>query len=192
MSAIDKEGNIVSLIQSNYAGYGTGMVAPGAGFSFHNRGAGFDMVPGKPNSLAGRKRPLHTIIPALMHKDDVTIGFGIMGGWNQSQAHAQFVANVVDFNMNVQMALESARFTKATFDGCDVQIESRVADAVRQELTRRGHILTPMGSFSGAMGNGEAVMRDAKRGVNFGASDPRTDGAAIPEQPAAPTLPGSR
>ena len=131
MSAIDKEGNIVSLIQSNYSGYGTGMVAPGAGFSFHNRGAGFDMVPGKPNSLAGHKRPLHTIIPAFMRKGDIAIGFGIMGGWNQSQAHAQFVANVVDFNMNVQMALESARFTKATFEGCDVQIESRVADAVR-------------------------------------------------------------
>ena len=147
---------------------------------------------GKPNSLAGHKRPLHTIIPAFMRKDDVTIGFGIMGGWNQSQAHAQFVANVVDFNMNVQMALESARFTKPTFDGCDVQIESRVADAVRQELTRRGHVLTPVGSFSRAMGNGEAVMRDAKRGVNFGASDPRTDGAAIPEQPAVPALPGSR
>src|SRR5437870_2859917 len=148
LSAIDKEGNIVSLIQSNYSGYGTGLVAPGAGFSFHNRGAGFDMQPGKPNSLAGRKRPLHTIIPAFMRKGDIAIGFGIMGGWNQSQAHAQFVANVVDFGMNVQMALESARFTKATFDGCDVQIESRVADAVRQELTRRGHVLTPMGPYS--------------------------------------------
>jgi gamma-glutamyltranspeptidase/glutathione hydrolase len=188
MSAIDKEGNIVSLIQSNYAGYGTGMVAPGAGFSFHNRGAGFDMEPGKPNSLAGRKRPLHTIIPAFMKKGDISIGFGIMGGWNQSQAHAQFVANVVDFGMNVQMALESARFTKGTFDGCDVQMESRVPEAVRQELTRRGHVITPVGSFSGAMGNGEAVMRDAKRGVNFAGSDPRTDGAAIPEQPPVPAL----
>jgi gamma-glutamyltranspeptidase/glutathione hydrolase len=188
MSTIDKDGNIVSLIQSNYSGNGTGLVAPGAGFSFHNRGAGFDLVEGKPNSLAGRKRPLHTIIPALMRKDDVTIGFGIMGGWNQSQAHAQFVANVVDFNMNVQMALESARFTKLTFEGCDVQIESRVAEAVRQELQRRGHVLTTVGAFAGTMGNGEAVMRDAKRGVNFGGSDPRTDGAAIPEQPQTPSL----
>ncbi len=188
MSAIDKEGNIVSLIQSNYAGYGTGMVAPGAGFSFHNRGAGFDLEPGKPNSLAGRKRPLHTIIPAFMRKGDLSIGFGIMGGWNQSQAHAQFVANVVDFGMNVQMALEAARFTKGTFDGCDVQMESRVAEAVRQELARRGHVITPLGGFAGAMGNGEAVMRDAKRGVNFAGSDPRTDGAAIPEQPVAPPL----
>jgi gamma-glutamyltranspeptidase/glutathione hydrolase len=192
MSTIDKEGNIVSLIQSNYSGYGTGMVAPGAGFSFHNRGAGFDLTPGKPNSLAGHKRPLHTIIPALMHKDDVTVGFGIMGGWNQSQAHAQFVANVVDFGMNVQAALEAARFTKGTFDGCDLQIETRVAEAVREELRRRGHLLTPMGAYSGAMGNGESVMRDARRGVNFGASDPRTDGAAIPEQPKVEALPGGR
>src|SRR5437763_8044752 len=151
MSAIDKDGDIVSLIQSNYAGYGTGMVAPGAGFSFHNRGAGFNMEPGKPNSLAGHKRPLHTIIPAFMRKDDVTIGFGIMGGWNQSQAHAQFVSNVVDFNMNVQLALESARFTKATFDSCDVQIESRVGDAVGLELARLGHIITQTCEYVGAM-----------------------------------------
>jgi gamma-glutamyltranspeptidase/glutathione hydrolase len=186
MSVVDKDGNIVSLIQSNYAGYGTGFVAPGAGFSFHNRGAGFDLEPGKPNSLAGHKRPLHTIIPAFMRNGDVSIGFGIMGGWNQSQAHAQFVANVVDFGMNVQMALEAERFTKPTFDGCDVQMEARVPEAVRQELTRRGHVITPITGFSGNMGNGEAVMHDAKRGVNFAGSDPRTDGAAIPEQPVIP------
>jgi len=190
MSVVDNEGNIVSLIQSNYSGYGTGMVAPGAGFSFHNRGAGFDLEPGKPNSLAGHKRPLHTIIPAFMRNGDVTVGFGIMGGWNQSQAHAQFVANVVDFKMNVQAALESARFTKGTFDGCDVQIENRVADAVREELTRRGHVISVVGPFATVMGNGEAVMRDAKRGVNFAGSDPRTDGAAIPEQPHVSALPG--
>jgi gamma-glutamyltranspeptidase / glutathione hydrolase len=192
MSTIDKEGNIVSLIQSNYSGYGTGMVAPGAGFSFHNRGAGFDLEPGKPNSLAGRKRPLHTIIPAFMRKGDLTVGFGIMGGWNQSQAHAQFVANIVDFGMNVQMALEAARFTKGTFDGCDLQMESHVPEAVRQDLARRGHVITSLGGFAGAMGNGEAVMRDARRGVNFGASDPRTDGAAIPEQPVLQALPKQR
>jgi gamma-glutamyltranspeptidase / glutathione hydrolase len=190
MSVVDKDGNIVSLIQSNYSGYGTGMVAPGAGFSFHNRGAGFDLEPGKPNSLAGRKRPLHTIIPAFMRNGDETVGFGIMGGWNQSQAHAQFVSNLVDFKMNVQGALESARFTKGTFEGCDVQIENRIGDAIREELTRRGHVLTVIGPFASAMGNGEAVMHDARRGVNFAGSDPRTDGAAIPEQPKVQPLPG--
>jgi gamma-glutamyltranspeptidase/glutathione hydrolase len=182
MAAIDKAGNIVSLIQSNYQGYGTGLVAPGTGFSLHNRGFGLDAAPGKPNSVAGRKRPLHTIIPAFMRKGDATLGFGIMGGWNQAQAHAQFVANVVDFGMNIQMALEAARFTKNSFDGCDVQMESRIPEAVRRELKRRGHEIEPLGTFSGAVGNGEAVMRDGKRGVNFGASDPRTDGAAIPER----------
>jgi gamma-glutamyltranspeptidase/glutathione hydrolase len=188
LSVIDREGNVVSLIQSNYEGYGTGMVPSMAGFSLHNRGAGFDMEPGKPNSLAGRKRPLHTIIPAFMRNADVTVGFGIMGGWNQSQAHAQFVANVVDFGMNIQLALESARFTKSTFDGRDVQVESRVPEAVREELARRGHAIESLGAFSAVVGNGEAVMRDAKKGVNFGASDPRTDGAAIPEQPFVPAV----
>ncbi len=183
MSTIDKDGNIVSLIQSNYGGYGTGMVAPGAGFSFHNRGAGFELTAGKPNSLAGRKRPLHTIIPAFMRKDDVAIGFGIMGGWNQAQAHAQFVANVVDFGMNVQSALEAARFTKATFEGCDVTLESRVPVDVQKELARRGHVVSLLPPFASAVGQGEAVMRDGKRQVNFAGSDPRCDGAAIPQSP---------
>ena len=184
MSTIDKDGNIVSLIQSNYGGYGTGMVAPGAGFTFHNRGAGFELEPGKPNSIAGHKRPLHTIIPAFMQKDNVHLGFGIMGGWNQAQAHAQFVANVVDYGMNVQAALESARFTKSTFEGCDVQIESRVPETVRDELTKRGHILKLLEPFSYTVGQGEAVLRDDRRAVNFAGSDPRCDGEAIPQAPA--------
>ncbi|MGC2658254.1 MAG: gamma-glutamyltransferase [Bryobacteraceae bacterium] len=183
MSTIDKDGNIVSLIQSNYGGYGTGMVAPGAGFSFHNRGAGFEMEPGKPNSLAGHKRPLHTIIPAFMQKGDIHIGFGIMGGWNQAQAHAQFVSNIVDFDMNVQAALEAARFTKSTFEGCDVSMESRIPESVRDELTRRGHIIKLLGDISNAVGQGEAVVRDSKRNVNFAGSDPRCDGEAIPQSP---------
>lgn len=183
LSTIDRHGNIVSLIQSNYSGYGTGMVAPGTGFSFHNRGAGFDLTPGKPNSLAGRKRPLHTIIPAFMEKGDLKIGFGIMGGWNQSQAHAQFVANVVDFGMNVQQAIEAARFTKLTYEGCDVSLEGRIADSIRADLARRGHVITTLNNYGSAMGFGSAVVRDLKRGVNFSGTDPRVDGAAIPEHP---------
>ena len=186
LSTVDKDGNIVSLIQSNYAGYGTGMVAPGAGFSFHNRGAGFDLTDGKPNTLQGRKRPLHTIIPAFMQKDDVAIGFGIMGGWNQSQAHAQFVANIVDYGMNVQRALEVPRFTKGTFEGCDLQMETGVPEHVRLELQKRGHVISPMQGYSSAMGNGEAVMHDKKRMVNFAGADPRTDSAAMPQNPPIP------
>jgi gamma-glutamyltranspeptidase/glutathione hydrolase len=186
LSTVDKDGNIVSLIQSNYAGYGTGMVAPGAGFSFHNRGAGFDLQPGKPNSLLGRKRPLHTIIPAFMQKDEVAIGFGIMGGWNQSQAHAQFVANIVDFGMNVQRAMEVPRFTKGTFEGCDLQMETGIPDSVRLDLQKRGHLITPLNGYSSAMGNGEAVMHDHKRMVNFAGADPRTDSGAMPQNPPIP------
>ena len=183
LSAIDKDGNIVSLIQSNYSGYGTGMVAPGLGFSFHNRGAGFQLTPGLPNSLAGHKRPLHTIIPAFMEKDDIHIGFGIMGGWNQAQAHAQFVANVVDYGMNVQAALEQPRFTKGTFEGCDVQMENTIPVSVRDELTKRGHQIELLEPFSFTVGQGEAVLRDTKRNVNFAGADPRSDGEAIPQEP---------
>jgi gamma-glutamyltranspeptidase/glutathione hydrolase len=183
LSTIDKDGNIVSLIQSNFAGYGTGMVAPGLGFSFHNRGAGFELTPGLPNSLAGHKRPLHTIIPAFMEKGDIHIGFGIMGGWNQAQAHAQFVANVVDYGMNVQAALEGARFTKGTFQGCDVEMEETIPEPVRAELTRRGHEIQLLEPFSFTVGQGEAVVRDSTRKVNFAGADPRSDGEAIPQGP---------
>ncbi len=183
LSTIDKDGNIVSLIQSNYAGYGTGLVAPGLGFSFQNRGAGFQLTPGLPNSLDGHKRPLHTIIPAFMQKGDIHIGFGIMGGWNQAQAHAQFVANIVDYGMNVQAALEQPRFTKETFEGCDVMMEETIPADVRAGLTQRGHQIKLLEPFSFTVGQGAAVVRDSSRQVNFAAGDPRSDGAAIPQEP---------
>src|SRR6202020_518919 len=183
LSTIDKDGNIVSLIQSNYAGYGTGLVAPGLGFSFQNRGAGFQLPPGLPNSLAGHKRPLHTIIPAFMEKGDMHIGFGIMGGWNQAQAHAQFVTNVVDYGMNVQAALERPRFTKETFEGCDVQMEETIPADIRAGLMQRGHQIRLLEPFSFSVGQGAAVVRDSGRQVNFAAGDPRSDGAAIPQEP---------
>src|SRR4030095_5730251 len=126
LSAIDKEGNIVSLIQSNYSDFGSGVVAPGTGFILHNRGALFTLEPNHPNTLSPRKRPLHTIIPAFMEKDGVLIGFGIMGGFNQPQAHAQFVSKEVYFGMSGLDALETPRFTKQTFEGCDVMLESRI------------------------------------------------------------------
>lgn len=174
---------MVSLIQSNFesVGFGSGLVAPRTGFCLHDRGALFSLDASHPNALAGRKRPIHTIIPAFMAKGDVRIAFGIMGGWNQAQAHAQFVSNVVDHGMNIQAALEAPRFTKATFEGCDVQIEARVPAAAVAELERRGHRIEVRGDFSSRMGGGQAVRRDFALGVNYGASDPRKDGAAIPE-----------
>ena len=182
LSAIDRHGNIVSLIQSNYSGFGSGLVPKGVGFMLHNRGALFTMEPDQPNTLEPRKRPLHTIIPAFMEKDDIRIGFGIMGGWNQSQAHAQFVANIVDYGMNIQQALEAGRFTKGSFDGCDVRMESWIPESVRSELTGRGHEIEVIPPRTGRFGHGQAVMSNGE-GVHFGASEPRHDGAAISEAP---------
>jgi gamma-glutamyltranspeptidase/glutathione hydrolase len=183
MSAMDRDGNMVSLIQSNFGGFGSGVVAPGTGYALQNRGGLFSLERGHPNALAPRKRPLHTIIPAFMQKGDTRIAFGIMGGWNQSQAHAQFVSNVVDFGMNIQAALEAARFTKGTFDGCDLNMETRVSPMVIKELESMGHVIKPVGQYSGGMGGGQAVM-SVTGGVHFGASDPRKDGAAVPENPS--------
>ena len=184
LSVVDREGNMVSLIQSNYAtvGFGSGLAVGGAGFALQNRGGMFTLNKSHPNVLTGRKRPLHTIIPAFMEKDDVRIAFGIMGGFNQAQAHAQFVSNIVDFGMNVQGAMDAARFSKETFAGCDVNFEARIPEATRKELTAMGHQIIMRGDYSSTrMGAGQAVERDFARRVNFGASDPRKDGAAVPE-----------
>jgi gamma-glutamyltranspeptidase/glutathione hydrolase len=185
LTVIDAEGNIVSLIQSNYSGFGSGLVPKGQGFMLQNRGGLFTLDAGKINTLAPRKRPLHTIIPAFMEKDGTRIGFGIMGGWNQSQAHAQFVSNIADHGMTIQQALEAGRFTKGSFDGCDLDIEATVPAATRAALEARGHKLSVPAPRSGTFGWGQAVMSNAT-GVHFGASEPRHDGAAIP-QPAPVT-----
>jgi len=182
LAVVDRHGNIVSLIQSIYEGFGTALVPPGTGFALQNRGALFTLDQTHPNALAPRKRPLHTIIPAFMEKGDTRIGFGIMGGFNQAQAHAQFVANIVDYGFDIQQALEAGRFTKPTFDGADVNIEALVPAEVRAELTALGHAVTTIPPRSGVFGHGQAVMSDGA-GVHFGASEPRHDGAAIPEAP---------
>ena len=179
--AVDKDGNMISIIQSNYAGFGSGLVADGAGFALQNRGGLFSLDPAHPNALAGRKRPLHTIIPGFMTRGDERIAFGIMGGFNQSQAHAQFVSNVADHRMNIQAALEAARFTKLTFNGCDVEMEMRVPAGVRDELAAKGHEIKLHGDFTQSVGGGQAVLRDFATSINYGGSDPRKDGAAIPE-----------
>jgi gamma-glutamyltranspeptidase/glutathione hydrolase len=183
LSVVDRDGNMVSLIQSNYELFGSGIVAAGTGFVLHDRGGLFNLDPQSPNALAGRKRPMHTIIPAFAQKGDTRVAFGIMGGWNQSQAHAQFVANLADFKMNIQAALEAPRFTKRTFNGCDVEMEGRIPGNARNELTAKGHKIEVKGAFSSVVGGGQAVMRDFAAGVNYGASDPRKDGQAVTELP---------
>jgi gamma-glutamyltranspeptidase / glutathione hydrolase len=182
LSVVDREGNIVSLIQSNYEAFGAGIVIRGMGFVLQDRGALFSLDPASPNALAPRKRPFHTIIPAFMERGDEHIGFGIMGGANQPLAHAQFVSNFVDYGMNIQEAMETPRFTVSPQRGCNIVIESRVPPEVRQKLSSMGHQFDVRREYTTAMGRGQAVLHNTKTKVNYGASDARADGAAVPEK----------
>jgi gamma-glutamyltranspeptidase/glutathione hydrolase len=181
LSVIDREGNIVSWIQSISDLWGSGVVTDDYGFHLHDRAGGFRFEEGHANSAGPRKRPFHTIIPGFMEKGDEHIGFGIMRGANQPLAPAQFVSNVVDHGMNIQAALEAPRFTRRGAPGCQVQIESRVPQGSRDSLTAKGHDLDVRGEYSGLMGGGQAVMFNSRTKVKFGGSSPRKDGAAIPE-----------
>jgi gamma-glutamyltranspeptidase/glutathione hydrolase len=184
MSAVDAEGNIVSLIQSIYLSFGSGIVVDDFGFHLHNRGALFTLEEGHPNELKPHKRPFHTIIPGYMEKGHQHVGFGIMGGLNQAQAHAQFISFVADHGMNIQAALEAPRFTKLNFSGCDVMIEGRVPASTIEALRGLGHSVEVQGAFSSWMGGGQVVLHDSQNKVNYGASSPRKDGAAVPEPDA--------
>ena len=182
LAVVDKDGNIASLIQSNYSAFGSGIVVNGMGFALQNRGALFSLDASHPNVLAPRKRPFHTIIPAFMERGDVHIGFGIMGGANQPLAHAQFVSNLVDYGMNIQAALEAPRFTvPGNTVSCDIVIESRIKPDVLRALREKGHNLQVRKEYTALMGRGQAVVHNSKTGMNYGASDPRADGVAEPE-----------
>ncbi len=181
LSTVDKEGNVVSLIQSVYLSFGSGVAVDDFGFHLHNRGGLFTLDKGHPNELEPRKRPFHTIIPGYMEKDGQHVAFGIMGGLNQAQAHAQFVSYVADHGDNIQMAMERPRFTKLNFSGCDVMLEARFPEKSIEGLRSLGHLTQMQGDLSSWMGGGQAVLHDSRAKVNYGASDPRKDGAAVPE-----------
>jgi gamma-glutamyltranspeptidase/glutathione hydrolase len=181
LTVVDREGNIASWIQSISALFGSGITVDGMGFILHNRGAGFTLTPGHPNVLAGGKRPFHTIIPGFMEKGDLHIGFGIMGGPIQPLEHAQFVSNVVDYSMNIQQALESPRFGKSSANGCDVAVESRMPQSTVKQLREMGHQVAVHREYTQEMGRGQAILHNSRTGTNYAASDPRADGAAIPE-----------
>jgi gamma-glutamyltranspeptidase / glutathione hydrolase len=181
LAVVDREGNIASWIQSNSSPFGSGITVLGQGFILHNRGQGFVLEANSPDVLAGGKRPFHTIIPAFMERGDQHIAFGIIGGTNQPLAHAQFVSNYIDYGMNLQAAMEAPRFTKRTAGGLDVAIESRVPAATLQELTERGHQVAVRREYTPEMGRGQAILHDSRTGTNYGASDPRADGIAVPE-----------
>ena len=177
----DRAGNIASWIQSIFGAFGSAITVDGRGFVLQNRGAGFTLDPSHPNVLEGGKRPYHTIIPGFLERDGERMAFGVMGGANQPLAHAQFVSNLVDLGMNPQQALEAPRFFKGTASGCNVAIEARAGAAVLDELSLLGHEITIAPPYSQQMGRGQAIARNRETGVNCAASDPRSDGAAIPE-----------
>jgi gamma-glutamyltranspeptidase/glutathione hydrolase len=179
LTVVDREGNIASWIQSIYSSFGSGITVEG--FLLQNRGAGFTLQRDHPNVLAGGKRPFHTIIPGFMERGDQHIGFGIMGGANQPMAHAQFVSNVVDYGMNLQQALEAPRFFKASPLGNEVAIECRMPESTLERLAEMGHEILVRPEYSQEMGRGQAILHDSGTQVNYAGSDPRADGAAIPE-----------
>ncbi len=185
MTVADKYGNMVSLIQSNYRGLGSGMCPPGLGFIFQDRGELFSLEEGHANVYAPGKRPFHTIIPAFITKDGKPlISFGVMGGAMQPQGHAQIVINLVDFDMNLQEAGDAPRMRhvgssqptgEVMTDGGTVNLESGIRWEEIQKLLQRGHkIQWDLGGYGGY----QAIMIDHKRGVYFGASESRKDGQA--------------
>ncbi|HUQ82777.1 MAG TPA: gamma-glutamyltransferase [Gemmatimonadaceae bacterium] len=178
LTVADAEGNMVSFINSNYDYFGSGIVVPGTGFVLHNRGAGFTLTPGLPNTVAPGKRPFHTLIPAFVTqtvngREQAYMSFGLMGGGVQAQGHVQFLLNHFVFGMDLQSAIDAPRFRH--YDGYRVALEAPVTDAVRDELKAMGHVLIeqPPVAFGGA----QAIIRLPKGYA--AASDPRKDGMAV-------------
>ena len=186
LATADSSGMMVSLIQSNYTGFGSGYVVPELGFGIQDRGGLFSLEAGHPNALEPGKRPFHTIIPAFLAEQGVpNLAFGVMGGDVQPQGHVQIVVNLVDFGMNLQEAGDAPRFRHAgsqeptgtrMTDGGFVSLESGIPLEVRRELMRRGHRLQE--ASGSAFGGYQAVRRDPVSGVYSGATESRKDGAA--------------
>lgn len=184
LTVADNDGNMVSLIQSNYRGMGSGMVPPKLGFMLQDRGECFDLSEGKPNSYAPQKRPFHTIIPGFVTKNGLPfMSFGVMGGDFQPQGHVQVLMNLIDFGMNLQEAGDAPRFEhigSTDFTGelaegkGEILIENGFEFEEIKKLIQKGHKI----GFGGYYGGYQAIMYDSERKVYFGASESRKDGAA--------------
>ena len=186
LTVVDKDRNAISLIQSNYAGFGSGMVPEGLGFCLQDRGALFSLEPGHANVLEPGKRPFHTIIPAFVTKDNRPVfTFGVMGGAMQPQGHVQVLLNIIDFGMNLQEAGDAPRFRHSgssqpdfgiMTDGGELHLESGICAQVIRELLGKGHKITAQ---RGGYGGYQGIWIDHKRGILLGASESRKDGCAI-------------
>ncbi|MGG6310555.1 gamma-glutamyltransferase family protein [Paenibacillus macerans] len=174
LAAADEEGNMVSYIQSNYMGFGSGIVIPGTGIGLQNRGADFSLDERHPNFLKPGKRTYHTIIPGFLTKDGEAVGpFGVMGGYMQPQGHFQVIANTVDYLLNPQAALDAPRWQ--WIGGKKVHVEPEFPSGLVQALQRKGHDIEVMPDGV-SFGRGQIIWRNPQTGVLAGGTDPRTDG----------------
>ena len=169
-----RDSNVVSLIYSIFKSFGSGIASDKYGILFQNRGSGFNLEKGHPNELGGSKRPMHTIIPGMLKKDDkVIMPFGVMGGAYQPNGHSRFITNISDFQMNPQTAIDGPR---SFSDRGDMKLERGYDDKVYQELEDMGHnVSIPVEPIGGA----QAILIDYENGTLQGASDPRKDGCAL-------------
>lgn len=177
LATADNEGNMVSFIQSNYMGFGSGIVVPGTGIALQNRGQTFSLDPSDINCLKGRKRTYHTIIPGFITKNDKAVGpFGVMGGFMQPQGHMQVAMNLIDFGLNPQSAIDAPRWQ--WLKGNKVCVEQSMPSHIIQSLIERGHDIS-IARDSGSFGRGQIILRDADSLVLVGGTEHRTDGAVV-------------
>ncbi|NND20579.1 MAG: gamma-glutamyltransferase family protein [Silicimonas sp.] len=176
ITVVDRDGMAVSLIYSIFATYGSGVASPKFGILFHNRGSGFNLIPGHPNEAGPGKRPMHTIIPAMRASaGTIDMAFGVMGGQYQATGHAHVMSNMIDFGMDVQEAVDAPRAFADLISGA-LKVERGVPEAVRSALAEMGHdVVVPDQPIGGA----QSILIDHARGTLIGASDPRKDGLAI-------------
>ncbi|OON89948.1 gamma-glutamyltransferase family protein [Pyramidobacter sp. C12-8] len=173
MCAADSEGNMISHIQSNFRGFGSGIVIPGCGIALNDRGNGFKLDPQSDDCIAPGKKPYHTIIPGFLMKDGRAVGpFGVMGGFMQPQGHVQVLMNMIDYGLNPQEALDAPRWQ--WIGGRKVELEAGFDPAVAEGLSKRGHEVTVTSDFL-SFGRGQMILR-GDDGVLIGATEPRTDG----------------
>jgi gamma-glutamyltranspeptidase/glutathione hydrolase len=174
LTVVDRDRMAVSLICSTFHSFGSGLASARFGINFHNRGAGFSLVPGHPNEAGGGKRPMHTIIPAMLRRcGRLVMPFGVMGGAYQPAGHVRLLGNVIDHGMDLQSAIDAPR---GFHDGGALVLETGYAAAVAEALARRGH---PVMRSPKPLGGAQAILIDEDEGVLVGASDPRKDGCAL-------------
>ena len=178
LATADDEGNMVSFIQSNFEGFGSGIVVPGTGISLQNRGWSFSLDPQHPNVLAPGKRTYHTIIPGFITKDNQAVGpFGVMGGYMQPQGHVQVVTAMLEDKLNPQAALDMPRWKWTK--GKTIEVEADFPNHLALALARRGHDIVKVAD-SISFGRGQIILRNPETGVLQGGTEPRTDGAVLP------------